>query len=649
MVDKKDNKKGQVTFFIIAGIIILIIFILVFVLSYMTTIFRPDRVVPPEMVPLDTMITDCLNTHSKDAITLIGMNGGYLNFPPEIENNPDSYISSNPIFKDIKTPLWRYRGTTRIPTEEDMQEDLEKYIEKNVKQCINLEVFESLFIIDPKNELSIDVELLSKGVSVDMNYPLEVTNRGTGQQTLLNDFRVIVPSRLKTTYELARKIMNAENNDLFVERRTVDLIAMDVDIPYTEMEFDCSPKVWKIKDVKNKLKKLMVANLPLIKIKNTNYNEFNANYTYLENHYKWNIMEEEYPSTSVSMTYDEKWPFFMFVTPNDGAMLSSYPTRGFDITSFLCMNMWHFVYDVRYPVMVTVKDKQTSDHEEYTFNFAFEVGINNNMPDTENFNTQNYQTIDGAEEEFCKETEQSLLTIRTFENISRGSYEDHIELPGVNLTFTCLKMKCPIGESEVQFRGADVFTTTEVPYCTQGLLIGEKEGYKTAKKFISTTMDSQTELFLTPIIRKEIEVVEHNTLSTGSIFTAEPLGNDSSVIITLQRDGYTSTAFYPININTTNNSDNYNSYLDIDSSEIELLAKEDFTYLVTAYLIDDQNNLLGGYKGNWTPSWSSLSESDKIRFHVLRMPFTKNEEKLVEFLMELPDNSKQISKPEMIG
>ena len=311
--------------------------------------------------------------------------------------------------------------------------------------------------------------------------------------------------------------------------------------------------------------------------------------------------------------------------------------------SFFCMNLWHFTYDVRYPVLVTVKDHETASYEDFTFNFAFDAGINHNMPDSSNFNMREVDYKFAGQDEYCRTVPKSLITVHTFENISRSSYEDHVELPGVNLTFICMKMQCALGESEVQFRGADVYSIEEVPQCIEGILKGEKEGYLPVETFISTTGDTSTDLFLTPVVSKDVDVVAHDLLSTGSIYDEGPLNRGSSVIITASRGNFKSSAFYPINVSLEENT-----YFDVEMSQLQLLAKEDYTYDLTIYMIDDSNSLLGGYKINWTPSWSEIESGDTIKFHVLQMPFTKDEEKIVNFMMNLEETSKRIPQPEII-
>jgi len=645
MIEKnKREKRGQVTLFIIAGLVVLIAVTFLIILKYQTTIFRPEVVVPPELEPVNKYISDCLEQTSRDAITLIGINGGYINFPEEIESDPQAYISTNPFFKkDIKVPLWRYKGTIRIPTEDRMKSEIENYINKNIGSCFaGFEVFSTLFDISSTKNVSVKVDLLSKGVSLELDYPLDIISKASGQITRLNNYKIVIPVRLKTTYELAKKIMETENNDMFVELKTIDLIAMDPEIPYNDVAFDCTPKRWKINDVKDKLKLLLAVNLPNIKVEKTSYNKISDDRPYQKNHYVWKVTDTKYPSTKIGLSYDQNWPFYMYVSPNQGQYLTSDPSRGFDLMSFFCMNLWHFTYDVRYPVLVTVKDEKSASYEDYTFNFGFEAGINHNRPDKSNFNTQTFDFEQANSEQFCREAPKSILTVHTYENISRGSYEDYIELPGVDLKFTCIKMVCPMGESEIQFRGADVFTIEEVPYCIEGVLKAEKEGYEPSQIFVSTTKDKETSIYLTPVTIKEVSVVMHNFVR-GTAFSEEHLGNGSSAIITLTRGKFRSSAFYPIEGGLENMD-----MPELNTSTLKLLGKEDYQYQVTVYLMDETGNLLGGYKGNWTPAWNELEFAKSIKFHILQIPYTEDEEKQVEFLINLEQNSMTIPNPELV-
>ena len=72
------------------------------------------------------------------------------------------------------------------------------------------------------------------------------------------------------------------------------------------------------------------------------------------------------------------------------------------LLDFFCMHIWHFTYDVIFPVKVTIVDDQTDKNERYSFNFAFKAQINHNEPDRTNFAVATFDTRDTyLEEEYC--------------------------------------------------------------------------------------------------------------------------------------------------------------------------------------------------------------------------------------------------------
>ena len=306
--------------------------------------------------------------------------------------------------------------------------------------------------------------------------------------------------------------MQEENTDMFLEEKTIDLIALDPDIPYTDIEFTCEPKIWYKSDIRNKLKHLLRTDLPLIRVDKTKYKPIPQDRPYEANHFVWEVSSLRYPTTHVSFTYDEKWPFELNIMPSDGEFLRSNAQKGQELLSAFCMHLWHFTYDVRYPILVTITDEAAKGHGKFTFNFGIEIGVNHNAPDKTNFGTTRFEFNSGAEaaDRFCIETPRNILTVHTFENVSTDDYGDLIqEIDKVNLTYTCMKFKCPMGQSEWAFGGSVAILSEEFPYCINGVLKAEKEGYETAKKFVSTNKEKSTEIYLTPIIKRNITVVKH--------------------------------------------------------------------------------------------------------------------------------------------
>ena len=78
--------------------------------------------------------------------------------------------------------------------------------------------------------------------------------------------------------------------------------------------------------------------------------------------------------------------------------------------------------------------------------------------------------------------------------------------------------------------------------------------------------------------------------------------------------------------------------------KLEFLAKADFTYDLDITVLNGEN-LIGGYKSNWTASWESLASAKDVTFHVLSKE-NADEEAMFELFLGLEQNSLYSPKPE---
>jgi hypothetical protein len=326
---------------------------------------------------------------------------------------------------------------------------------------------------------------------------------------------------------------------------------------------------------------------------------------------------------TASFTYDEKWPFYVYTRPNKGTYLESGMQKGFDVLSAFCMQTWKFTYDIRYPVMVTVKDKKS----DYSFNFAFRVLIDHNQGNRQTFPATVFEfETKPTEEEYCTRKVNDV-TVYTYSNISLNNIEDHNEIAGVDLTYTCLKYACPLGKTEWTDGGAVGSLTAKFPYCVLGILKGTKQGYKDAHVFTSSDRPATTSLYLTPI--KDIEsytVVKHSTLNP---LLEQPLSEQESATITISRPGHSVYGAYPLEADFP----------------LTFLAGEDFNYTLQIYLSDEQG-VKGAYTGEWTPKWSELRDAEQIKFHVI-YTMDADENQRLELITDMANLSTQVQQPEI--
>ncbi len=625
------NNKAQVTIFFIIALSILISGAIYF--YYQKIILKEIEIIHPELAPIQNFVENCIDQTATQALIILGLNGGYIDFPLSIETNPRSYLQSGPI-SQIKNPYWWHDGISTIPTEEFMVQQLEDYINSNLGTCIsNFEAFTTQFEVEELGPINSQVILTEDSVAVDVNYPLDVFKKENRTRISFEKFTKTVPIRLKRAYEFAKKIMEAENRDSFLERKTIDLIVLDSEIPTTDIEATCEKRIWNLNDVENKLKQLLRINLPYIRILGSSYagNTFVSNPfgedtyqdSYFQNHYIWEVADEKFPDFNTAFTFNENWPLQLQARPRDGNLLKSNTQKGFDLLNFFCLHIWHFTYDVLYPVKVAVTDTNNA-YRSYTFSFAFKVSIDHNQPNRQKLATTIFETVERPEsEEFCNDVTNEII-IYTVSNTT----EAQIDITDVDLTLTCGAYTCNLGKTDWLSFGAAAGLTKETPYCVIAVLRGKKEGFLNGQTFIQTDRPRTYTLYMKPIKEfNNYQIVKH------------PLGNPS-VQSSLAENEKVSIQIKAID----RNFETFGVYPTEGSFPITLL-KEETTYDVTIYLTDN-NKILGGYQQEWTVNPDDLQNANEIIFHILEQGAVSDDERAL-FIAGLESYSQQIPKPEL--
>ena len=629
------NKRAQVTIFIVISLIIVLLGLLYFFYQKQAGEGEVD-VVQPEIVPVKAYVENCLKSIAEDGLEKIGLSGGYIKIPEKISNDIRAYLTTYPA-AGFKIPYWWHDGIEAVPTEDFIKQQLEGHIESELRNCIsNFEPFAGKFEINELREAIAKVQFNEEDVSVSLNYPLEIIAKQGNFKALREKFGYTVPIRFKKVHELAKLIMERENKDYFLERKTIDLYSMDTDIPTTDIEATCTTKVWQLSRIKEKLRTLLRVNLPYIKIKGTDYNtnlyvpnpQGKSTYanTYYQQHYVWDLGQNDngrYRNMKVAFAY-ENWPLNIYARPSENGILRSDAQRGTDMLSFLCLHIWHFTYDVAYPVLITVLDKETDQSKPYQFSFAFKVAVDHNQPNRLKKGTTLFETNpDLSSDDYCNAV-QNEITIFTVNN---ATSED---IRNVNLTFVCGRYYCNMGQSNWLSLGAAAGITKKLPYCVNAIIKGSKKGFAEAKMFVQTDLDGRSYvLALNPI--KEFQtykVVKHLLSNPGS--SRELDSNEKASILINGKDiGFDSFATYPKEA----------------EFPLRLADGKDATYEVTIYVADEEN-IIGGYIGEWKVSKGDLINANEAVFHVVEQGPASDDERFL-FISGLSSYSKRVPAPEL--
>ncbi|MEK6950939.1 MAG: hypothetical protein AABX13_04420 [Nanoarchaeota archaeon] len=647
------SKRAQVTLFIILGLLFLLALVLVIVFRKEVITIKPEELLPTKKGKIETFISNCIADAGREALTKLGLQGGYVVVPAEIANDGSQHLKTSPI---TVIPYWAYGPTTNIPPLEQIKMQIDDYIEQHVRPCLlNTESFQREFTMVEKSAIEAETQITDAKVIFNVHWDIEIRDQAGEIITELIDHTADSPIKLKRVYETAQRIVEVEMQTMKLEDITQDLIALEhPKVPLAGFEVSCGEKEWPISKVKETIQDLLRVNVRELKVPGTDFVEFPDTLPYYQHHYLLDLGEDfQQPEVAVEFAYENNYPFAFDVLPRSGSLLKSNQlSGGNELLSLLCLQSWKFVYDVTYPVKVTVRD-ETAD---YTFTIAFTVHLRRNIPDRSD--TALFRKAiffdEVSDEEFCQNARipMTVLTYELVEEEKSGVYTRD-PLDDVQLSFTCLRYTCPAGKTKYDFAafGDAAASSANFPYCVGGILRGKKEGYKEVWERLVTQPGKMTELNLIPLHRLsagQIKVVKHELQEQPfpSVGPAQGLKKSEVAVISLKnykvnQAEHLPQPFHEVTIVRSAQLDQKTA----EGQKVDFLAQADFTYTLEIKVFDDEN-FVAGYTGNWTVNWEQLKKVNEIVFHTVTTE-KASEEDVLELLLGLEEWSAFVPMPEM--
>ena len=627
------GKRGQVTIFIIVGIMLLVVVsLLTFINSYSP---KPTIIVPDNVADVHLFVTECLKQSAEEGINILGSQGGYITIPTQIANNREARLSLYPGFV---IPYWYYPGHSKIPTEDDIKNQISDYVKTNIKECINnFTSFKNRYNIIEIGNITVSVTLATKDVTVDMNYPLSIDVLSTKTNVRIDKYSANIQVPLKNMYALAKNIMDYENDNAFMENITIDLMAMNTKIPFTDMQIKCGTLVWYLNNIKEEVKSVLNYNIPQIRLERTNYAPFqfsdrvyeayrnvklvdtmkdeqlNIRFTgippgdipkdlYYHNNMLFNTGKSG--AYTVAFKYKPEWNLKLTATPSkNGVLKSSYGKGASSALRFICINLYHFTYNVVYPVEVSVIDENAFGGKGYTFKYMFLVVIQNNEANRESFIEFKFEEPiydDG----FCNEKGNTPLEIRAI--------GDGYEMAETNISYICIDTICDLGKTDYDMsKHTNNLKTTLPSSCTNPVLVASKAGYLETRKQI-TNEDLQAgyiDIEMKKLKTLDFRVVKQMYSSEDSKLSEESqvLTADDNITLFISNKYYDQQLIYPIT-----------SDLPDEMKKITLVEEDGVNYEIDAFLTKyAYETLAGGYMGTFTFSANEIRNAKEIVFHVI--------------------------------
>ena len=614
-----EKKRGQLTIFIIIAIAIVGSAVLFF--AFRGNLFNVANI-PPNMQPIYNSFLNCIQDSASTGISVLGSQGGHIQLPDFSPGSAYMPFSSQLDFLGNPIPYWHYVSgnnieKTQMPSKTIMQNQLGEFIDGRIRNCRFDAYYDEgfqIFIGEPKTSVTIGAD------SVDVLVDAEMSISKGNETAVVRNHKIILESELGDLYNSAVKIYNYEQSSMFLENYGVDILRLYA--PVDGVELKCSPSVWNANEIFEKLKEAIESNTLAIKTKSGVFSE-NAG--------------DKYFVSGVSVPHDVRflnsrnWSSAFEVAPSEGAFLSSSPVGtqpGLGALGF-CYVPYHFVYGMKYPVLVQVSGKKE------TFQFPVAVVIQGNVPRKA---MEDSTAIQVLIPELC-EQKNAIAEVSTF--------DENLNPINANISYSCAGTECFIGET------SSGKISAAFPQCVNGFVIAKSGGFEETKQLYSVVENANVNIFMNRIYSKEVDlkIDGKDSNEQASITFSSDRGNSKTVVYPSQKNVELSEGQYEVQVYIYRNSS-----LTIGAKTVEQCVdvpqtgvggffgfsqEKCFNIDFPAQIIS--NALAGGGKQNYYVLESELKNSNILEINADGLPLPNSIEQLQQNYILLEDRGLKIN------
>lgn len=370
-------RKAQVTVFIIMGVLALLF---VGVLLYVVSQSFVLPVVEGGPAGLVAYVEDCLLVAGKEAVRNVGLQGGLadpVGFGLQSSNKPAE--GDVLVFGDRVVPYWWYMESENtckhcvlrsvVPSDEVVAGQISGLVEAGVVSCVNgfVPFVEQGYHISA-GEVVADVVFSEEDVGVDLRWSLVVT-RGS-VEFFVSSFSARLDVPLKRLLGVARGVVEREREDAWLEQVILHGLGVFSGVsslslpPVSSLSHGSVVLVWVKGVVEGMVSAAVQAVMPLV-----SYGKEGV------------LLVGEPVSFDVSVHFFG-WPLFVDVSPRSGGLLSPDVVRTrfpISVVPSFQTNSYEFFYDVSVPVLVEVRDVSAFHGEGFSFFFAMEGNVRDNL------------------------------------------------------------------------------------------------------------------------------------------------------------------------------------------------------------------------------------------------------------------------------
>ncbi len=554
---KRVDKKGQISMFIIIGLILIFVF---GSLLYLKGTKEKITEIPSGREKkyegeqeINRFVESCLRPIVLQGLEIMRLQAGYIDGnnkyyriiikdkegkeQVKTENGRKRVvIVDNENIEGNEVPFWVTKEGLEVPSIEEMQEELENYVTRELNGCVgDFEAFKEKGYGIKKGSINVKA-LFGESVWIDVHFPINVTRGDVSY--VIDRFNLEVPINLKKIHDVASRLADYEEMYAYLEEFSLDLIGkysfrggkkvQPSLLPpkrFTDVNFDCSYETWDINEVKGYLKAIFQKNLPYLHIAGTSFKKEvrqNAVQQGALESYVYDFLDKEYPSLEIRYIYEPEWRIILDILPKQGKTIrpdKSF-TTGIPMMPGLCTFRYRFNYFIDYPVLLKINDTKSAKIDLRSNTIIKEGGYEFLVP--------LWVRICGNQKRVCRERPitSSMLPIENITFYLNKSY---------TVTYFCepsqrlsgdIKIKAIDYNSSMPLEGVDVYYKNNLESCFIGRTDSEgeltakfplcegcrielyKNGYSKKEKVFSTIdrKDKSIAFFMSPLFALDVEV-----------------------------------------------------------------------------------------------------------------------------------------------
>lgn len=148
-------RRGQITIFITIAVIVLLLgFGILFIYKFPT--IKNDK----SMADVESFVQQCVKDVTNDGINLLSLQGGHI-YPANYLETPFQKVSYD------------------LPAEQDMQEELNTFIEQGLPKCVNVSMFKDYGYDLTLSPATAQSQINDRVIIADIRFPIKIVKGNT--------------------------------------------------------------------------------------------------------------------------------------------------------------------------------------------------------------------------------------------------------------------------------------------------------------------------------------------------------------------------------------------------------------------------------------------------------------------------------------